>query len=184
MRKNNAERLTSEESGAALIETALVMIMIVPTITMAMYFFILTHRLNSAHFQLQNTLRRYSVGPQNPNIDANTFSMQFANDLFQSLDSVGVKYPDTGNLKSILLRNDTTCFYITKSGYQQVASNERAGCLAASSTTPSALVANNFITVELDVGIFQNGNLDVFNFAGMYRMPTPRVISGMRMGNF
>lgn len=170
------------EKGAAMMEAALVFVIIFPTIILGLYFFILTHRLTTAHYQMQNTLRNYSVGPISSNLTFNPdLSTSFLLDLNDKLSKVGVKIKD-GSLK---IRNDFGCYQASVNAgnptVSKIANTTDPTCPNNSAADDKFLVSNNFITLELDIDMFAGeASKTIFGI----KFPTPRVVTGTRMGNF
>jgi hypothetical protein len=169
--------VSRNEKGVATIEAAVVSMFFLPLIFMSIYLNLLSFRMNTAHYLIQNSLRAASTGPQG-DVTPTTkkqHSSRFMVKLRDDLKSfAGINFTTS----KLIFRNSFGCFNI--SGSQPIRlTNPAINCPAALNETDNngLLIPNDFVSVELEVKIL-NGEVFGINF------PKTTVTSGMQMGAF
>ena len=186
--------LSSNERGLAGVEATLATLLLIPIIFLSMYLNILTFRITTSHFHIQNLLRLASAGPGKTaggvTIKNSDASFTFAKNIVDKLKREAVLDIKTGQL---LFRNNYACYLFQNNKMFRIDSSynpysastpenqklDFASCPSVIGPEPNGLLApNNFVSVELIVDLFPDSKV----FGQIF--PKPKVTTGMRMGNF
>ncbi len=179
--------VSGNEVGASMMEAGVVMAVLIPIIFFSLYFFLISHRLTTTHYLMQDSLRKtLSAGPTPTNggtYDAARNEYMTGSALARSLKENFATFGYDYHVEDFVMKNGTTCYRLVGAGNSaafQNYVNASKGCFADADGTASPIMPNSFISLELDVRLTPQ-NRNPFVFMGI-DLPTPKVIVGARIG--